>query len=363
LAAKEDAVGDDYLTRAVLGALDDDADTAAEIAHRMRRQGFVDCSSSTVDGVLQRLERTQRVRRAEEQPSRWLLVPDGPAPTGSPRPRSDAESFEDLVARGKELNAWLDRTLLESQRAATALAAARVKADFVRPEERLRHTLLGELPKLTVTPAGKRRAVSVQIDAKGTDGNLRARLEVIDGTGATLWFCIRVGTHEDWVALRDGGESTTSWSLPLRPAPQRSDYPAPLIWRCREIEEIASAAERVSKALHLDKFDTVELTVIPPPRPASDGATGDAATAQRLIRRRGLIPRGRKYPVRGYCDHCGQPLSDPYSLLVGVGPVCRQYYSPAVLRAVASASGALSDGTVATRTPADAVAQLAAIWA
>jgi hypothetical protein len=34
-----------------------------------------------------------------------------------------------------------------------------------------------------------------------------------------------------------------------------------------------------------------------------------------------------------------------------------------VLRAVASASGALSDGTVATRTPADAVAQLAAIWA
>ena len=75
-----------------------------------------------------------------------------------------------------------------------------------------------------------------------------------------------------------------------------------------------------------------------------------------------MSPAGRVHPVSGFCDHCGQPLSDPYSLLVGVGPVCRGYYEHGVIRGVALASEAPRSKSGIYPGAEEAVKQLRLAW-
>jgi hypothetical protein len=53
------------------------------------------------------------------------------------------------------------------------------------------------------------------------------------------------------------------------------------------------------------------------------------ATVRRLRGR-----RTRKYAVVSFCDRCGQGLSDPISVGIGIGPECLKFYSRDVLTAV-----------------------------
>lgn len=234
----------------------------------------------------------------------------------------------------------------------------------IRPEHRLVLTLKAQLPDLTQTPAGHLRTGSIRLDAKGPAGALSARFEVVDDE-TSYWFCCRASDPHSWASLYRGAETVSAgWALPLGPAPADQLLPAPLIWRNAELLGAVRAACATAAALGASAFDTVRLTSLPAPvRPVTLRNT-DQETVARITRRRGVIPAGRKYPIQGSCDRCGQPLSDPYSLLVGVGPVCRGYYSPHVLAAVARAREPVAgpSATGRARTPADAVARLAADW-
>ena len=229
------------------------------------------------------------------------------------------------------------------------------------PEHRLHLTMLGVLPSLLQTPAGNPRAVSVSLEASGANGHFRGRFEAVD-EDRSYWFCMRIGQAEHWAALREEAETADNWGPPLQPATDHATMPAPLIWRFSEPAHAAAAARRAAKALGVKTTDKVELIELRYPLGPLRMISDDQRTIERLTRRRGTIPAGRKYPIQGYCDHCGQPLSDPYSLLVGVGPICRQYYSPRVLAAVANANGPTAPPLARRRTVDDALAVLAEAW-
>jgi hypothetical protein len=235
----------------------------------------------------------------------------------------------------------------------------------LRAEYRLRLTLTSLLPDMTRTPAGNLRTGAISLEVSGRHGTITARIEVVDDEAA-YWFCVRACDPTTWAALRDEAETPSAdWTLPWRPAPTAAQtLPALLAWRSADLSATIAAACNVAAALQIKSADTVKLRILAAPPKRFPDLAAEERTIERLTRRRGAIPSGRTHPVQGWCDHCGQPLSDPYSLLVGIGPVCRQYYSPRVLSAVARARSPVdSSSSVSRRTPADALARLAQDWA
>ena len=126
------------------------------------------------------------------------------------------------------------------------------------------------------------------------------------------------------------------------------------------MKDLIATTRRVARRWGVTLVDRVEVQEVVQTRAPLDQ---DQLTISRLVRRRGAIPTGRRYPISGSCDHCGQPLSDPYSLLIGVGPVCRGYYSPRVLAAVAATRAPLPEERPQVRTASVALQALAREWA
>jgi len=181
-----------------------------------------------------------------------------------------------------------------------------------------------------------------------------------------FWLCLRIAGAQEWTRLRTTAETPSpGWLLPWRVPPEApSDLPFLLAWRSVDLDGVVDAVCEVADTLRFGSLADASVVAIPPPRRNGDReASKDDHTVTRLIRRRGVVSGGRKDPVRGSCDRCGQPLSDPYSLLVGIGPICRQYYPPHVIAAVAR-NAALGDGSGSyRRSPTDALLHLAQAWA
>ena len=399
------------LYEAILAVLDEGPEMGKSISKTLRERGFRgSCDPSSVNRLLYRMEREGRVRMLASRPPIWALVRTSPKtsvntsnhasknsslrpPTGDSAPaqsKSQAKgpASSDDPVRNAVWEAALKILADQGKRGLRALVIdvsratglypglirehlaagfAGIESDGrlfeIRPKERLALTLRAYLPGLALTPAGNPRPGSLLIDASGPQGRLSARIEVVDDE-LPFWFCLPARSRKEWNALREGAETTSgSWSLPWRRATEPAPLPAPLAWRSGKLDQVIRAASRASTALNLPTFDSVAVTALKPEKAPQDSVAREDQVIQRLTRRRGTIPSGRKYPIMGSCDRCGHALSDPYSLLVGVGPECRKYYSRRVLAAVATASGPAGGGpTYLGGAPADAVARLAAAW-
>ena len=245
---------------------------------------------------------------------------------------------------------------------------ARTIVSPARPAHSRGHHILEQLQELTLTPAGNPRPGSVGLLVKWRDRSMDARVEVVDDLHdkRRFWLCLRITQAQVWTRLRTTAETPSpSWLLPWRAAPDiPSDLPFLLAWRSVDLEGVVDAICEAADTLRFGSLADVSVLAISPPRPSGDRrASNDDHTVTRLLRRRGVIPGGRKHPVRGTCDRCGQPLSDPYSLLIGIGPTCRQYYPPHVINAVARSAASGDRSGSYTRSPADALLHLAQAWA
>ena len=126
---------------------------------------------------------------------------------------------------------------------------------------------------------------------------------------------------------------TDPWSLtppgvlPLVPAPARLTAPAVLVWRHSTPQEAAATLSTVlgdGLGVRIERLRVERHQCTPA---ELDRRTTDEGTVRRITARRGA----RRAAV-SQCDRCGQPLSDPVSVQLGIGPECRRYYSQQVLR-------------------------------
>ena len=217
-----------------------------------------------------------------------------------------------------------------------------------------------EVSKRLLTPEGNFREGPFVVPIKCRNGAITFRLEVVDEQ-RPLWLCLRITDAARWSLLcKDAEGLSPDWSLPLLPASQNDAFPAPLIWRCGDVPHLT---QRMKHLCAVSGFGTFEhLDVRPPAASSADAAQREDAEVARLKARRSAMAKGRRYPINGSCDQCGQPLSDPFSLLVGVGPVCREYYSPRVLHRVATEGDGDRIVAPVARQAEDAVARLQEAW-
>ena len=132
----------------------------------------------------------------------------------------------------------------------------------------------------------------------------------------------------DALALQD------SWRLPLQPAAETAGFPTIFVWpRASEREAVAIVKDLLFFRLRVNAQRLRITTSSCSPREL-DRRLRDRGDLQRLRSRRSTTNRGRRDFVQRHCDRCGQPLSDPQSVLMGIGPECRRYYSAAVLEAL-----------------------------
>jgi Family of unknown function (DUF6011) len=115
--------------------------------------------------------------------------------------------------------------------------------------------------------------------------------------------------------------------LPLI-APSSDATPTVLVWRVSGPREAAEKLREVvgdHLGVHPGCLRTDKETCSPM---ELERRVGWDATVRRLRGR-----RTRKHAVVNFCDHCGQGLSDPNSVAIGIGPECLKYYSRDVLTA------------------------------
>jgi hypothetical protein len=175
---------------------------------------------------------------------------------------------------------------------------------------------------------------AVHVEIAGAQGGvaLRMRLDFVqDLGGPAIWLaCLVEGrivhrelTKEQPLTLG------SNWSLPLVPAASPPTLPEVLVWRTSS----PRAASGVVRAALEQRLGVPARRV----RLRRDSCTPrelDLRASEETTIRRLRDHRGRKdIPIRA-CDRCGQPLSDPASVALGIGPECRKYYAREVLAAV-----------------------------
>lgn len=154
--------------------------------------------------------------------------------------------------------------------------------------------------------------------------------------GEEIWIAWASVGSEEWRAAGQAGAWSLGpdWKLPLTPATDAAEgHPPVLVFRERSATD---AAQRVQTVIE-------ELWGIPEGRARLEK---NACTPAELERRvlgeqttRRLVTRAMsRGPAVRTCERCGQPLSDPRSVMLGIGPECRKYYSAEVLRAVKARS-------------------------
>lgn len=161
---------------------------------------------------------------------------------------------------------------------------------------------------------------------------LRMRLDFVKKRGrSSIWVA---GLVEDQIVLEqmsaeDAFVLSPGWSLPLvQPTPD-SLLPQVAVWR---IQSARQAAETVRSVLE-GRLGLPAERVRTSHDDCTPGELDRRVTGQRTIGRvQGS--RTRKNIATRSCDRCGQPLSDPESVRLGIGPECRRYYGQEVLNAV-----------------------------
>jgi hypothetical protein len=115
--------------------------------------------------------------------------------------------------------------------------------------------------------------------------------------------------------------------LPLTGARANVVAPAVVVWRHATAQAAALSLREVLGATLSVDADQVRVERRQCTPVELERRLRDEATVRRLSGRTG---RGRI--AVSQCDRCGQPLSDPVSVQLGIGPECRKYYSTEVIR-------------------------------
>ena len=174
----------------------------------------------------------------------------------------------------------------------------------------------------------------VVLDGQQKKYSLSLRCDLVLDTPRSLWIALSIVGPAMLAAVRSDGMYTLSpgWRLPLRLlAAHDIELPVLVVWK---------ALDAPSASLSI--------------RTLLEGNLGVAAGRVRLIsahcspaeaeRRAGVRASVRR--VQGFgvgssaamsnarCDKCGQPLTDPDSIRVGLGPWCRASYGHEYLQAM-----------------------------
>lgn len=148
-----------------------------------------------------------------------------------------------------------------------------------------------------------------------------------------IWFAVFVEVPPLRDRLVTIGSVTAlgpSWVLPLVQASSSTEVPAVLVWRYSSARAAATGLRTILEAELEATADRVRF----------DREECSPGEIERRVRNQGTIRRlrerrERSVPVRT-CDRCGQPLSDPVSVQIGIGPECLKYYADVVIRAIRS---------------------------
>jgi hypothetical protein len=372
------------LSKAILVLLENRPSNKRQLSDLLSSQGYSDCDTSKVIKSLYRLAAEGRIRKIDVNPPIWLVCQ---AATGEADPLSPRLSRSKSVSHSGPSQSFRERTTAETKqlvwdaaltllnRRGDHLSIKRTASDVARStgvrkkrtrkilaagkdgvvvrEERLSLTpsmraLAAIWPIFRdhlLTPAGNPRVGPVIVTSKAPQllpDLFEIRILTVDATSSPFWVCAHIADLELWHDLFEEAQTLdAAWEIPLLPATEfPTALPAPLIWRLPTAE---AAVYQVATILNYLPAFTYEALLLKKPPVPLEQLTTIGAEVRRLVARRGTISRGRKYPVAGYCDRCKLPLSDPYSLLVGIGPVCREYYDPEVVKRVASTSITASD--------------------
>jgi len=175
------------------------------------------------------------------------------------------------------------------------------------------------------------------VTAPGVEGASVLRCDFVRGDrGEEIWIAWPAVSSEEWRPAAQAGAWSLGpgWKLPLTLAPDApGDHPPVLVFRERSA---ADAAHRVQTLVAgtwgipegRARLEKITCT----PAELERRVLGEQ-TVRRLVAR--STPRG---PAVRTCERCGQPLTDPSSVALGIGPECRKYYSAEILRAVKTRS-------------------------
>lgn len=149
------------------------------------------------------------------------------------------------------------------------------------------------------------------------------------GPKSRLWLTGLAQSHQllDVYLTANPWTLTPPGRLPLTGSHADVVAPAIVVWRHTTAQAAAvSLREVLGVTLGVDAEQVrVERRQCTPVE--HERRLRDDATVRRLSGRTGRTRIGVSQ-----CDRCGQPLSDPVSVKLGIGPECRKYYSIEVIR-------------------------------
>lgn len=214
--------------------------------------------------------------------------------------------------------------------------------------------LAGSAERARATTAGKPRPAATLVDdvrfiltetdterlvvtAPEGEGVRVLRCDFVRGDrGDEIWIAWATTDAEEWrAASQEGAWSLGAGSkLPLVRAAEAPDaHPPVLVFRERSADDAATRVQAVLATVWGTSSESARLEKVACTPAELERRILGEQTVRRLVTR----ATSRGVAVRT-CERCGQPLSDPASVAVGIGPECRKYYSAETLRAVKSRS-------------------------
>lgn len=190
----------------------------------------------------------------------------------------------------------------------------------------------------------------------------RTRFDFVAADSAVqVWVTIQDASERAWSALAESRFIREAHAI----APGTSTFAPPgartdatgwrLVWVFTSIPD--ARVEVKDEFLATAPALAPELSVVRHPR--RDEADFDREV-ERLGSRSYRAGHGRKRFAVSTCAKCGQPLSDPQSVVLGIGPDCLKYFDPKVL----AAARKWKPGSVRSlgRTPAEFFKAVTAPW-
>ncbi|NYE38621.1 hypothetical protein F4692_003771 [Nocardioides cavernae] len=168
-----------------------------------------------------------------------------------------------------------------------------------------------------------------------TISEFQARFDYVAAeSGVQVWATLRNAPRAAWSAHHESrfireARAIAPSALGLVPVHTAPDVDASawlLVWAFTSIPDARVAVK--SQFLEASPDTAPELKV--ERHPVAAVAEFDRAV-ERLGSRQYRPGQGRKRFAVTSCARCGQPLSDPNSLILGIGPDCLKYFDPTVL--------------------------------
>lgn len=272
--------------------------TAADIADALRDKG-VDCSTRALDRGLRASRLVETVPGARKVRFRVRTqVPPQRLPVSRPAP------YRAPVTR----DLWPSH----AQAAAVALFDTAVDAVVVGVRDAANLTILFEIRMDRVLAGVPKVAVAMPLAGLGL-----AEAVALGGFDCWPWpWQARLGQRSSLGPDAPISAAAPALGVACEPSPQQA-------WgRVRDLLQnrlgIADASRVRVEAMHCDDAEGMRRI----------------RALEGIPRRRSHGGGSRRAPVVSSCDRCGQPLSDPYSVAIGVGPECQRYYDQTMLQRI-----------------------------